>query len=146
MADHLVLLGPDQTDRELLRAVAAEFEWEVAPARGPDRVVAVLLQRDAFGPGISWPEAIRRCRRAIPDVRIITCHDFMEQIDWGELYDLGTFHAVRTLMKEEEVRQSLGFLWEAEQRAAALRQPIPIQRKQKEWARDFEEGRSYAAG
>jgi hypothetical protein len=121
-------LGADSWDLTVLKRVAPEFGFQVGAPRDPLRVAAALLHRGAFGPGIGWRDAIRRLRLTLPEARVITCHGFSDAIDWGELYDLGTFHAIRVPMKEAEVRQSLGFAWAAERRLGAARKPISIQR------------------
>jgi hypothetical protein len=126
----IVALGADEEDLTILRPIAAEFGWLVSTTLGSDSVAAILLRKDALGKGISWPDAVHRIRQKVGQARIVTCHGFRDQIDWGELYDLNTFHAIRLPMKEEEVRQSLGFVWEAERRAkgsAVSRRPTAQQ-------------------
>ena len=52
---------------------------------------------------------------------MITCHRYDEPVDWGEFCELGAFHSIRLPMAETEVRQSLGFVWEAEKRRETMR-------------------------
>jgi hypothetical protein len=49
---------------------------------------------------------------------VIACHGFAESIDWPELCDAGAFHTLWLPLKENEVRQSLGFVWGSEKRLA----------------------------
>jgi hypothetical protein len=46
----------------------------------------------------------------------VVCHGFSEPIDWPALRDAGAFDALWLPLKEDEVRRSLGFVWEAEKR------------------------------
>lgn len=143
MKDHLLVLpDPDPSDLAVVRAVAREFGWQVNGLVPPDRIAAVLSK---CATGESWPATVRNLRDAYPEARIITCHGFRDFIDWGQMYDLNTFHAIRTPMQEEEVRQSLGFLWEAEQRSRA-RQPISILSRNVEPRRAIANSRTFAAG
>jgi hypothetical protein len=113
-------------DPSPLHAVAAEFGWEVQEGNPGDTVApkALLLHRQAFGPGKSWLEVIRLCRFKFPEVRLIVCHGLPDSIDWPELSRTGAFHALSLPLKESELRQSLGFVWEAEQRLAAGAQKL----------------------
>jgi len=70
----------------------------------------VLFYRDAFGPDCSWTEAIRQLRMALPGTRVVPCLGFSESTEWQELSDAGAFHALWLPLKENEVRQSFGFL------------------------------------
>jgi hypothetical protein len=92
---------------------------EIAGAQADRKTVAAFVHHDFLGREYSWVEAIRRLRLTLPEVRVIACHGFAESIDWPELSDAGAFHALWLPLKENEVRQSLGFVWEAEKRLAA---------------------------
>jgi hypothetical protein len=107
-----------------VRSVAREFGWEVETANGLSPAIAalrdgslaaVLFHRDAFG-SCSWAEATRLLSSALPKVCLIPCHDFSEPIDWPELCDAGAFHSLWLPLKESEVRQSFGFINEAQHR------------------------------
>ncbi len=89
-------------------------------ARTFGKTVAVLIYKDALGQGFGWPEAIRRSRLAMPEARVVVCHEFSEQIDWLRLSDAGAFHALQLPLKENEVRQSLGFVQQAENRLSQM--------------------------
>lgn len=120
----IVPMGTDTSDLATLKHAAEEFGWRVGRASDPQEIVAVILHRNAFGPLPSWREVIRRLKQTLPDSRVIACHGFTETLDWGEFCDLGVFHAIRLPMSEAEVRQSLGFLWEAEKRRAATERAL----------------------
>ena len=78
--------------------------------------VALLFHRDALGPGCPWTDAIRLLRKTIPEARLIACYGFAEPVEWEELSDAGAFHSLVLPLKESEVRQSLGFIGQAEKR------------------------------
>jgi hypothetical protein len=113
----IVAMGPEPADIAVADQVARQFGWRVGNARDKGEIAAVLLRRE----GLSWRDALRRVRRIYPEARVITCHGFDDPIEWGEFFDLDAFHSIRLPMVEAEVRQSLGFVWEAEKRLAAMR-------------------------
>jgi hypothetical protein len=55
----------------------------------------------------------------LPAARLIPCQGFSESSDWQDLSDAGAFHPLWLPLKENELRQCLGFIWQAEKRAAA---------------------------
>ena len=116
----LVMPGSASIDLKLLRDVASPFEWSVEvvnqlPHRR--RPAALLFHRDAFG-HCSWRDAIRRIKATLPDVLPVVCHGVADPVDWQELSAAGAFHSIRLPLQENEIRQSLGFIWEAENRRA----------------------------
>ncbi|MGA2716053.1 MAG: hypothetical protein ABSG41_23385 [Bryobacteraceae bacterium] len=127
MTNNIVVMpGPACFDLVTLHSVAKEFGWavdvaddlrEVAAAQAHRRTIAVLFHRDALG-SCSWIDAVRLLRSALPEARPVACHGFAEPIDWPGLCDAGAFHALWLPLKEDDVRQSFGFVWEAEQRLA----------------------------
>ncbi len=134
MADRIVVMpGSGWLEHPGLRSVAGEFGWvvEVAPElrevteeRTSAKTVAVLFHRDAFGPGYGWPEAIRLLRLALPGAHVVPCYGFSESIDWIELVRCRRIHSLRLPLKDSEVRQSLGFVWQAEKRLASRAQRV----------------------
>jgi len=128
MSDQVVVMsGPTRLDLKPLEKVAREFGWVVGTASDPQllalafpyrKPVAVLFHRDAMGSEYSWPEALRRAHALLPEVRIIACHGFAEYVNWPELRSAGAFHALPIPLRENEVRQSLGFVLDAEKRLA----------------------------
>ena len=134
MADNILVL-PElvEVDLPILQTTAMEFGFvvdvvgnlgEVARVTKPGRTAALLFHRDALGLKCSWPEAVRFLKGMAPEVRLIACHGFSEEIDWDELSEAGAFHSLVLPLKENEVRQSLGFLREAESRTGE-RNPSP---------------------
>jgi hypothetical protein len=130
----IVMPGKVEVDVRVLRSVAREFGWiadiahdlpEAAEAQAYTKIVAAFLHRDGVGSQCSWPEAVRLFRFVLPNVRVIACHGLSEAIDWPALREAGTFHALHLPLKENEVRQSLGFVWQAEERLAASGKNLP---------------------
>lgn len=124
----LVVSGSGRVDLRMLDKVARDFGWAIetahdisdaAVARANRNIVAVLFCRDALNAESSWLETIRRFRRALPAVRLIACSEFSTFLDWPQLCEAGAFHTLWLPLKENEVRQALGFVWEAEQRTFA---------------------------
>jgi len=125
--DIVVMPGSARVYLPPLEAVAGTFGWavsvtrdlcEVAAAQAQRKSVAVLFCRDTLGQGYSWLETIRLLGRALPEMPLIPCHGFSDPFYWPELCDAGAFHALWLPLRENEVRQSLGFVWEAEKRLA----------------------------
>ena len=122
----LAMPGPDHVDLTALHKVCAEFGWDLKTGGLPDGALpkAVLLHRDAFGPGYSWLDIVHVCRSKMPEVRLILCHGLSEKIDWPALSRAGAFHAISLPLRESELRQSLGFVWESDARLAAAAQRL----------------------
>jgi hypothetical protein len=123
--DVVFMPGSKQIQLSPLQTAARDFGWmvnvhrdvcKVAASQATRKTVAVLFCVDALGRGYSWIETIRLFRSALPEARLLPCHGFSEPIDWPELCDAGAFHALWLPLRENEVRQSLGFVWEAEKR------------------------------
>ncbi len=120
----IVMAGSGQFDLPRLHAVAADFGFEVETAPDlsdlPTTAAAVLFHRDAFGPVCSWFDAIGLLRARVPDARLIPCLGFSEAIDWDALTDDGAYHALWLPLRESELRQCLGFVWDSEQHPALV--------------------------
>jgi hypothetical protein len=121
-----VLAVPGSVDVPALNLAAQEFGWtarvshnldEIATTNAERNTVAVFLLRDVFGPDCSWVAAIRLVRFTLLEVRLVICHGITEAIDWRELADEGAFHGIEFPLRNREVRQSLGFIWEADRNA-----------------------------
>ena len=134
MTDNIVVMpGSACIDSVAVQTVARRFGWtvemaddlsDVCAAQSCRRTTALLFHRDAFGCR-SWLDAVRLLRFALPEVRLVACHGFSESIDWPELCDAGAFHSLWLPLKENEVRRSFGFVWEAEKRRAELTERVP---------------------
>jgi DNA-binding NtrC family response regulator len=126
----IVMRGLGQIDLATLNIAAADFGWivhvahdlrHIAELVAQLRTVAVLANRDVVGAGFAWLEIVGLLRRTLPDVRLVVCHGFGDVFDWPELSAAGAFHALRLPLQEDELRQSLGFIWEAEKRLTIAR-------------------------
>lgn len=124
MSEKVVLLpGSTRLENAVLHRIAAEFGWEIKVAGGLSdtrhkRTAAILFSRDALGAELGWIETIRRLRCALPDARLVACHGFTDTFDWPALAEAGVFHSLWLPLKENEVRRTFGFVWEAGRRRA----------------------------
>lgn len=125
----IVMPGSARADFSPLDAIAGEFGWdvrtvhhadEVAAAKSAGSTLAVLICRDALGPGSSWSDAIQFLGVALPGTPVIVVHGFADPFDWPVLTDSGAFHSLWLPLKPNEVRQSLGFLLRAGRPAFCL--------------------------
>jgi len=124
---------PVEADR--LRKVAAEFGFtaeSVAQIRDvaspPESVAAVLFHWDAFGPHSTWLEAIRTIRGYFPDSCAVPAHGFSDPVDWELLAAEGAYHSLWLPLKEPELRQCLGFIWESESRSLSAQSVVGLRR------------------
>jgi hypothetical protein len=109
-----------------LQAVDELREAVLSQTRSP--IAAVLFHRDAFGPRCSWFDALRLLREALPGVRLIPCHGFSEEIHWDAIAEQGAWHSLWLPLKDSELHQCLGFLWDALHPAVSdktIDQPAP---------------------
>lgn len=115
----------------VLRTAAREFGFAVEVARdlpeamalaAAGEVGAVFFRQDAIAAELSWTETIGRLKTVFPDARLIACHGYAESIDWPELGDAGAFHVLGYPFRAAEVRQSLGFIMQAQERMTPERQ------------------------
>lgn len=124
----IVMPGSRHSDFSNVHLIASEFGWNVTVAKGLDQAVeahrssetaGVLFHRDALGLR-PWPEALHSLKAALPGAHLIPCCGFSERIDWSALSDAGAFHVLAFPLRDSEVRQSFGFLWQAAQRSTAV--------------------------
>jgi DNA-binding NtrC family response regulator len=124
----IAMPAPGEPDLATLTEAVAQCGWTLEVARNFQEfrtnprardVVAVFLQKQAVGPDCSWAEAVKQVRGVSDEIRVVVCHGFGESIDWQEISEAGAFHALALPLSDNEVRQSIGFLWEADQRAEA---------------------------
>ena len=122
----VAMAGIPEVDEALLSRLAKEFGWsfgrvqgipEVARLNAGTELVAVLFSPQ--GLGLPWEQALKAVQEAAPLALPIVCHRFAEQIEWPEFAEAGVFHALRLPLHLSEVRQSLGFVREAEARRVA---------------------------
>jgi hypothetical protein len=131
MASNIIVVpGLGDLDLTTLNGVAGDFGWIVQVAHdlrqtvemwAQPGTVAVFANHEAVGAGFSWLEIVRILRRTLPEGRLVVCHGFGDAFDWPELSAAGAFHALRLPLQEDELRQSLGFIWEAEKRLTMAR-------------------------
>jgi hypothetical protein len=84
--------------------------------RDQAKIGALLFQQDSLGSGGSWLETIAQLKIVVPEARLVACNHFSEAADYPKLCRSGLFHSVWLPLKLNEVRQCLGFIWEAEKR------------------------------
>jgi len=128
----VVVLGSLPVEHRALDPVVAEFGWSLREAEtlaglralgANHRLVAVLFSpRDLDLP---WNRALRSILDTAPNAFPILCHGFAETIDWPQAADAGAFHSLLLPLMMSEVRQSLGFVWDAKCRSAIA----PIRRR-----------------
>ena len=128
MADRIIVMpGSASFDFAQLWGVARELGFRVeavddireiaASSSGCRDIAAVLFHYDALGPRSSWFDALWVLQSELPGVRLIPCHGFADSVDWELLDRAGAWHSLRLPLKENELRQCLGFIWEAQKRA-----------------------------
>ena len=135
MRDNIIVMpGQVSFDLGAAHSLAGEFGWtvklvedlhEAVAGQAYRRTPAVLFHRDALGCK-SWLDAVLLLKSALPDVLPVVCHGFSEPIDWSVLCDAGAFHSLWLPLKEIEVRQSFGFVWEAKKRLAEATYGVPM--------------------
>jgi hypothetical protein len=122
----VVLAGVLPVEHVALDLLVAEFGWSLKEASSVARVAELNAEHSLvtvlFSPhdlGLPWNQALRGVLRAAPTALPILCHGFADAIDWPELAEAGVFHSLLLPFDLGEVRQSLGFVWEATRRAEA---------------------------
>jgi hypothetical protein len=130
----IVMPGPGLSPLNAVRNVGRSFGWDVeiaddlsdvCAAQLCRRTAALLFHRDAFGDR-SWLGCVRLLKLTLPRIRLIVCHGFGEPIDWPELCDAGAFDSLWLPLKEDELRRTFGFVWEAEKRRAESGVRVPL--------------------
>jgi DNA-binding NtrC family response regulator len=124
----VTLLDEPQVQRSSLEALASDFGCNLQPAKdlnalsafaSEHEIVAVLF--DARALGMTWSRALQCIREAAPDALPIVCHTSSEKVDWPELAEAGAFHVLLLPLHPSEVKQSLGFIADAQRR-----QPVNV--------------------
>jgi len=131
----VVLAGSLPVEHLALDLLVGEFGWSLnqasslrslAELNADYNVVAVLFSLRSLA--LPWEQALRGILDAAPKALPILCHGFADAIDWPQVAEAGGFHSLLLPFTWGEIRQSLGFVWEARYRAAAtpiLQQPRP---------------------
>lgn len=129
----VVMPGSNRVDMPLLQAAAQDFGWAIQIARdvreliavqARGRVGAVLFQQDSLLGEGSWLETIGMLKSVAPEIRLVACNNFSEATDYPKLCRAGLFHALWMPLREHEVRQCFGFVWEAEKRLAIAHRKV----------------------
>lgn len=129
----VVLLGSLPIERLVLDRLVSEFRFSFKEVekieslrnlKMRDDVVAVLFKPS--GLGLPWDEALRSVLNAFPRAFPILCHGFAEHVDWPRAADAGAFHSIPVPFSVAELRQSLGFVWEAKKRSQSTRPRISV--------------------
>ena len=119
-------------ERLLGNILAAEFGWavqnsvslsELQEIAAEHNIVAVLLDLETLG--ISGNQALQAVREVAPKALPIVCHTSSHPIHWPELAEAGAFNALLLPFHAGEVRQSMAFVWEAQQRRRAKLVSLP---------------------
>jgi hypothetical protein len=131
----VIMQGADRLELPLLRAAAKEYGWQVQNAgsmnellhlRKHGKIGAVLFHKDSLGKGGALLGTILQLKSVAPEARLIACNGFSEAADYPKLCRAGLFHALWLPLKESEVKQCLGFIWEAEKHSSLKMLPTPI--------------------
>ena len=129
----VVLAGSLPVEHLALDILVAEFGWSLnqasslrglAELNADYNVVAVLFSPRSLA--LPWEHALRGILDAAPGALPILCHRFADAIDWPQVAEAGGFHSLLLPFTRGEVRQSLGFVWDAKYRATTtpiLQQP-----------------------
>jgi hypothetical protein len=124
----VIMPGSNRVDLPLLRGATQYFGWAIQIARDAGELIAVqargkvgavLFQQDSLGTGRSWLDIIALLREVAPEKRLVACNHFSDETDYPKLCRAGLFYALWMPLRENEVRQCLGFVWEAEKQASA---------------------------
>lgn len=122
----VVFLGDVQDARPSLNHVASSFGWGLLGAQSLPELRALSRERDVVavffdprGLSSSWPYALKSVLQAAPGAAAIVCYSFADAIPWPEMAQAGAFHCLNLPLDPDEVRQSLGFVREAQLRRAS---------------------------
>jgi hypothetical protein len=123
----VVLAGNLPVEHLHLDLVLAEFGWslivcsslrDVAELNADYNLVAVLFSPRNLG--LPWDQALEGVLEAAPRALPILCHAFSEAIDWPQVAEAGAFYSLLLPFAMDEVRRSLGFVWDARCRSAVI--------------------------
>jgi hypothetical protein len=125
----VIMPGSNRVDMPLLKGAAQDFGWAIQIARdagelmalqAKGKIGAILFQEDSLGLGRSWLDTIALLREIAPEARLVACNHFSEAADYPKLCRAGLFHALWMPLRQHELRQCFGFVWEAEKRARRM--------------------------
>jgi hypothetical protein len=151
----VVLAGVLPVEHVALDRLVAEFGWSLKEASSLARVAELNVDHNLvtvlFSPhdlGLPWRQALRGVVDAAPVTLPILCHGFADTIHWPEAAQAGVFHSLLLPFDMREVRQSLGFVWEAKCRPAAVatRDLPQLEKAVNGVPQENDEQREYGAG
>jgi hypothetical protein len=122
----IVLLGSLPIERLILDLFVLEFEFSFTQVPSLHAVTTIDQEDIAavlFNPnnlGLEWEEALRSVLNAFPGAFPILCHGFADRIDWPRMADAGAFHSIPVPFSVAELRQSLGYVWGAQQKTKLI--------------------------
>ena len=150
MSNGTVVLAGNLPIRHLaLDSLVSGFGWELKHAdglRGLERlsgkhnVVATIFSPVLLD--LAWEQALQSVLELAPKALPILCHGFAEEIDWEQAAAAGAFHSLLVPFDLQEVRQSLGFVWDAKSRSAI----VPIRQRSHQRRSAHVEQRARATG
>jgi DNA-binding NtrC family response regulator len=116
----VVLVGNLPLEMAALNGLVQEFGWSLETAGDLTQLRNLLAVRnpvaiflDANGLGLSWQVAVNSVLDIDSQALLILCHRFSDAVDWPKLAEAGAFHALALPFDQNEVRQSLAFVWSA---------------------------------
>jgi hypothetical protein len=122
----VVFLGDFQNDRLLLDEVDGHLGWRFCQVPTSEAlanlipplssVTAVYLDQVSEKNLAEELSAIRNC---VPEARIVVCYPLRSPVMAEELVSAGAFHSLPKPLHMGELKQSLGFVWEACSRSRA---------------------------
>jgi hypothetical protein len=148
----VALFGDLPVERQALDLLVAEFGWslkevrtarDLAQANFDHNLITVLFDPQTLS--LPWDGALRVIFEAAPRALPILCHRFAEAIDWPQAAGAGAFHSLHLPLNPREVRQSLGFVWGAKHRSAAISMRVRPDPK-RAISEQIQESGVYAAG
>src|SRR5271165_2971165 len=124
----VLIVGNLPVENLELGRFVAEFGWSLTEACSFSRVAELNATHNLvavlFGPrnlALPWEQALGAVLDAAPTALPILCHGFREAIDWPQAARAGAFHTLLLPFNVREVRQSLGFVFDAKYRSALIR-------------------------
>jgi hypothetical protein len=140
----VVLAGGLSVEHVALDSVVAEFGWSLKKACGFRALAALSAESNLvavlFSPhqlSLPWEQALKEVLEAAPSALPILCHGFRDLIHWPQAARAGAFHSLLVPFNVREVRQSLGFVYEAKRRSAVI--PMPRQARRRPVVHDHAE-------
>ncbi|MBV8819900.1 MAG: hypothetical protein JO022_16170 [Acidobacteriaceae bacterium] len=110
--------------------VARPFGWNIRKTSSLDDLLEIREEADvpavfiASYPGDCLAEQIAKIRALVPRARVVACYPLSAPMLADELVSAGAFHSIPRPLNAGEVKQSLGFVWEAWSRKPRRLEPV----------------------